>query len=588
MRAILRRRLSVVALLAVGALAWTGCTDLEEALVAPDGPDLSRASQTPGIEQAIAAQERHSEALMAMPGVVGTAVGLLPDGRPTVRVLVAGPDRPRIPDALDGVPVSLKFTGMLHAFSDPTQKARPAPLGFSVGHPDITAGTIGARVVDADGNLYLLSNNHVLAASNAGLIGDPILQPGTFDGGTLADQFATLADYYVIDFSLSGHNTMDAAIALSTEAELGNASPLDDAYGAPSSAIWGDGNGDGLFDNPNQLLGLAVKKYGRTTGLTHGQITDVNAFVEVCYIAFFGICLTSGYFYDQAIIEPGTFSDGGDSGSLIVTDDEESNPVLLLFAGSETVTIGNRIDLVLDYFGVTIDGGDATPPTPVTDLAIADISAPASVFEGSSADVMVAVENVGNQEVGQFTVSLWDDTDAIEIDSQLFPGLNPGATAEVTFVWSTAGSSLGDHSLRAVHSLADDGAANDEATTTVTVLEQGALTSVHVGDLDGSTASNGGTWDASVRVAVHGDAHAALPGATVIGVWNPGGDVVSCVTEGPAGSAGCTVSVSGLRKREKQVAFTVTSVSLPGVPYAPQDNHDPDGDSDGTSITVAR
>jgi hypothetical protein len=587
MRATLRRR-GVVALLALGALAWTACSDLEEALVAPDGPDLSSASQAPGIEEAIAAQERHSEALMAVPGVVGTAVGLLDDGRPTVRVLVSGPDRPRIPDALDGVPVSVKFTGMLRALSDPTQKQRPAPLGFSVGHPDITAGTIGVRVVDDLGNVYVLSNNHVLAASNAGSIGDPILQPGTFDGGTLADQFATLADYYVIDFSFSGHNTMDAAIALSTEAELDNASPLDDAYGAPSSVIWGDADADGFFDNPNQLLGLAVKKYGRTTGLTHGQVTDVNAFVEVCYIALFNLCLTSGYFYDQVIIEPGSFSDGGDSGSLIVTDDDESNPALLLFAGSETVTIANRIDLVLDYFDVTIDGKDAVPPTPVTDLATTAVSAPASVTEGETVEVGVTVENVGNQDVDQFTVSLWDDTDNVEIGSQLFPGLNAGANAAVAFQWTTTGSSIGDHSLRAFHSLVDDDAANDEATATVAVMEPGALTAVHVGDLDGSTASNGGTWSADVWVAVHGDDHAALPGATVTGVWNPGGQVASCVTEGPVGSAGCTVSVAGIRKRDKQVSFTVTSVSMPAVPYDAAANHDPDGDSDGTSITVVR
>src|SRR3989441_5004723 len=88
------------------------------------------------------------------------------------------------------------------AFSDPTKRQRPAPLGFSVGHPLITAGSIGARVADAAGNVFVLSNNHVLANSNDATIGDPALQPGPFDGGTApADQIGTLAAFNTIDFS---------------------------------------------------------------------------------------------------------------------------------------------------------------------------------------------------------------------------------------------------------------------------------------------------------------------------------------------------------------------------------------------------
>ncbi|NIS37218.1 MAG: hypothetical protein GWN79_28600, partial [Actinobacteria bacterium] len=65
-----------------------------------------------------------------------------------------------------------------------------------------------------------------------------------------------------------------------------------------------------------------------------------------------------------------------------MTDDGEKNPVALLFAGSETQTIANRIDLVLKEFGVTVDGEGAEPPAPVTDVAITDVSAPASAVEG--------------------------------------------------------------------------------------------------------------------------------------------------------------------------------------------------------------
>src|SRR5256886_9583239 len=101
---------------------------------------------------------------------------------------------------------------MFVAFSDPTTRQRPAPMGFSVGHPAITAGSIGARVTDGV-NVYILSNNHVLANSNDASIGDPELQPGAYDGGAApADQIATLAAFKAIDFS-GGGNPIDAAIA---------------------------------------------------------------------------------------------------------------------------------------------------------------------------------------------------------------------------------------------------------------------------------------------------------------------------------------------------------------------------------------
>jgi len=45
-------------------------------------------------------------------------------------------------------------------------------------------------------------------------------------------------------------------------------------------------------------------------------------------------------------------------------DPSEKNPVGLLFAGSDTTTFANRIDHVLDRFGVTIDDGTGTTPEP--------------------------------------------------------------------------------------------------------------------------------------------------------------------------------------------------------------------------------
>src|SRR6267142_198630 len=322
---------AIVVLIAVAPAVWYACSDVGSN--SPAGPALPVTRLIPDLRLAIAAQRRHTDALLEIPGVIGTAVTVQPDGRPGMILLLDRPGVTGLPLMLDGIPVTQRVTGMLMAFSDPPHRQRPAPMGFAVGHPAITAGTIGARVRDALGHVYILSNNHVLANSNGASIGDPAYQPGPFDGGTAADQIATLSDFQTILFN-GQNNQIDAAIAQSSVAVLDNAVPSDDGYGMPNSTIYGDANGDGMFDDRNALLGLNVQKYGRTTRLTHGQITGVNATVTVCYAVDGFTCTKTARYVDRLIISPGTFSGGGDSGSLIVTDDENLNPVALLFAGN--------------------------------------------------------------------------------------------------------------------------------------------------------------------------------------------------------------------------------------------------------------
>jgi hypothetical protein len=191
--------------------------------------------------------------------------------------------------------------------------------------------------------VYALSNNHVYAASNAAHIGDAVIQPGTYDGGTSpADNIGTLSAFKEIlwspyPFPLYA-NTIDAAIALTTDKLVGQSTPSG-GYGVPKTAIVVAG------------INMGVQKYGRTTGLTRGTIQGVNVATWVGY--------GSGhyaYFTGQIMIGPSGFSSGGDSGSLIVTDDANCNPVGLLFAGSDTTTIANLIGPVLSNFGVTVDG----------------------------------------------------------------------------------------------------------------------------------------------------------------------------------------------------------------------------------------
>ena len=582
------QRAAVLAVLGLGATLWTGCSDRSVT-----GPSARPSFGVPDIRAALTAQQRYTDALMRVPGVVGTAVGLLPNGEVAVKVLVADPGVRGLPSLLDGVPVATQVTGMLVAFSTPTLRARPAPLGFSVGHPAITAGSIGARVVDASGNVYVLSNNHVLANSNDATIGDAELQPGPFDGGTdPSDRIGTLFAFKPIDFS-GGNNTFDAAIALSDRDSLSNATPLDDGYGMPNSAIYGDANGDGTFDDEAALLGLNVKKYGRTTKLTHGQITGINATVDVCYEVFIFICVKSARYVDQLIITPGGFSGGGDSGSLIVTDDATSNPVALLFAGSSTQTIANRIDLVLNYFQVRVDGGEPPPPppppTPVTDIAITGVSAPGAVTQGATANVTVTVKNVGNQDVPDaFDVTLQDATDAVTIGTSTVAGLPAGASTTLTYSWSTGASSLGTHTLTASHTRADDNAANDQASTTVAVNSASII--IHIGDLDGSASRNGGgTWSATVEITVHDADHNPLNGATVVGHWSVIGlNSDTCTTGEGGGNGTCIMLFPSLKRSVTAVNLTVVSVTMDGRTYDRTFNHDVDGSSNGTTVKILR
>lgn len=214
-------------------------------------------------------------------------------------------------------------------------RVRPVEGGYSVGHYKITAGTMATAVVDAapfpgiPGRYYMLSNNHVLANSNDARVGDPILQPGPYDGGTSpADIVARLSRFVPIHFD-GRCNYVDAAIA---EGEFHN---LD-------REIYWIGY---TKEVAAPQLGSIVQKTGRTTNYTTGRIIGVNATVNVNYgggkvAKMCGQIVTTN------------MSAGGDSGSLLL--DMNENAVGLLFAGSATVTIHNDIRSVLRLLGIRL------------------------------------------------------------------------------------------------------------------------------------------------------------------------------------------------------------------------------------------
>jgi hypothetical protein len=283
---------------------------------------------------------------MAIPEIVGMATGLNEAGRPAVLVFTRDEVGPGVvPESLEGMPVLKKITGdirPMRGLSPTSTFPRPVPIGVSTGNEgECSAGTIGVRVTDGK-DVYALSNNHVLALENSARVGSKILQPGAFDTSCADvpnDVIATLTQFVPLVFSTSANNIVDAAIALSSKEFLGNATPRG-GYGIPRSAV------------VEASVGLKVKKYGRTTSLTKGTITAINATVNVGYDS------GPARFVNQILVHSsGSFIKPGDSGSLLVTR-PRSNPVGLLFAGNATGTFAfaNPIDAVLEAFGVTIDG----------------------------------------------------------------------------------------------------------------------------------------------------------------------------------------------------------------------------------------
>ncbi|MBN1178487.1 MAG: hypothetical protein JXD18_04710 [Anaerolineae bacterium] len=334
------------------------------------------------MDQALSAQisgvkQQHVKELLARRNVVGCGIGYkVSHGERTDELSLivsvthkvhpsALSENDMVPAHLNGVRTDVMELGLLHAHQTPKDRWRPAPPGVSVGHYSITAGTFGC-LVRRGGEVFILSNNHVLADVNRAKIGDAILQPGPSDGGEMDDQIATLADFIPLDFgteepeckvaagmaevlnwlaSLSGSshrlqavrstpgiNHVDAALARPLAADLLGTEIL--YIGAPKGV-------------GTATLGTHVKKTGRTTGFTTGTITQIDATVRIDYYG------PTGLFEGQLIASP--MSQPGDSGSAVL--DTEDRVVGLLFAGSEASTIINPIAGVLSALNIEIVTG---------------------------------------------------------------------------------------------------------------------------------------------------------------------------------------------------------------------------------------
>lgn len=342
---------------------------------AAEMPDALLTVANPKVQAVIAVQNAVTKGLMAIEDILGTAAGLDAHGQVALVIFVnlegknAAAVVNALPKRIRGVNVSVEMTEPFRALQrfqpmdgGPAHKVKqttPIYLGTSGGWQKDLAngyccgGTSGS-LIQVGGVQYILSNYHVFESDivNGGngttaQTGDYVIQPGLIDVGCNAANAQNVATLRKIS-SLPGSN-VDAAIAQVIPGMVRTDGAILD-IGTISATTVG------------ASLNQAVKKSGRTTGLTKSTVSGLNATVSVAYDnECAGGAAFTKTFTGQIIIKNRNrgkaFIAGGDSGSLMV-ENVVTNPkaVGLLFAGSSTSAVANPIDQVLSYVGSVVVG----------------------------------------------------------------------------------------------------------------------------------------------------------------------------------------------------------------------------------------
>jgi hypothetical protein len=296
-------------------------------------------------------------------------------------------------------------------------QAAPVKLGTSGGN----STDLGAKVccIGTLGSLWtktgvtrpvILSNNHVLDRSGKGAAGEAINQPlqlactapsapapltvALLTQGAALKPVAneTTGPCKNATTPLCGHapSNVDAAIAeiavgqvdlSGTILDLGPVGTTSIAAAAPSSTI-------GV-----PALGESVGKSGRTTGLTCSSIQSLDLTINVDYDATCGDTSPAftAYFTNQVTISGGSFSAGGDSGSLIV-DTTTARPIGLLYGGNTVSTVANPIQDVIAAFNGGVPGAFAIVGGADHAVSCAHTATASAVQVGSAQSALVPEE----------------------------------------------------------------------------------------------------------------------------------------------------------------------------------------------------
>lgn len=251
-----------------------------------------------------------------------------------------------IPKKIEGHDTDVVEVGDIKALSRTTRN-RPFRMGDSIGVYSITAGTAG-WIVDKNNEKMILSNNHVFADVNSANPGDPIIQQGAYDGGTVDNcKVGTLHSFVKILFQ---NDTCVISKAIS------------------------------------KFLNLCAKALGSSVTFSYNS-SDLKAVMNTVDCA---LCkLDSRDLASSEVFELGSCMDG----SLSI--------VGLLFAGSDQVTIANKIQNVALNLDVTV------PNTAIAQMG--DIVHKSGRTTGVTQGEVIAIDYTGSVDMGEKGTAIFTD-----------------------------------------------------------------------------------------------------------------------------------------------------------------------------------
>src|SRR5688572_22955065 len=442
-------------------------------------------------------------------------------------------------------PATSNFTNRRELYQDITLPASTTTLEFDYRaawelfrFDNTQPRTFGVEIEPAGGGQPLLTRNILVAPVNtyeedtdnpSGGEGD--YPPAVIDLSAFASQRVRLKFVWNISEPGTGFGFFQLDnIRLNTSSVPSNIAPL--------VTITAPGNGS------SSTVGQPVAFAGTATDAEDGSLTANLSWVSSRdgAIGSGGTFSTSALTVGSHTITASVTDSGGLSGSASITI--AVNPV-----PSNTAPIAaNRSVTAVVGTGVTVLMG-------ATDVESCELAF--SVVQPPSSGTLGAIAN-----------------------DACVPGSPNSDTARITYTPAAAGTHTFTYK-------ANDGVADSNTATVTVTVTAPPTTTMHIGDLDRSSATMGrGNWRATVTARVHDSDHAAVSGATVTGLWSGGVSGTGSCTTDATGS--CSILSASIANSKKNATFTVTGVTH-SLTYAASDNHDPDGDSNGgTAITVQK
>jgi len=291
--------------------------------------------------------------------------------------------------------------------------------------------------------------------------------------------------------------------------------------------------------------------------------------------------------------------DRGGLGTSSQTVDLNQRPVVSLtatcsaltctFDGSSSFDLDGTIAFFMWHFG---DGRDGVGPVTMTHTYAAagtylvTLAATDNSYGTGTQSQIVTVVKVNAPPSASFTLACAGLTCTFNASGSS----DPDGTI-TSYSWALGDATTGSGATVS-HTYAAEGTCiatltvtdNDGATSTLAGSVTVASPNIHVGDLDGASGVRQNTWVATVTITVHDGGHRAVANAVVSGSWNDN-SAASCTTDG---SGVCSVTKSGILKKTTGVSFTVSNLARATFVYQPAANHDIDGDSNGTTVTVTK